>query len=835
MKDNIENIIDVNITESMREKYREYATTVVVSRALPDVRDGFKPVHRRIIYAMFNGGYDWTKGYSKSARIVGDVMGQFHPHGDSSIYEAMARLAQPWSMSAMLIDGQGNFGSPDGDAPAAMRYTEARMSQISKHLVDGLRENTVDFVPNYDGKDQEPSVLPASFPNILVNAGSGIAVGMASDMPTHNLSEVVSATVHRMKNPNSTLEEVMEIMPAPDFPTAGRIIGTENIRKAYETGRGTLLLEATTTPDKDGRNPILVYTDMPFGVSKTTLLSKIKDLMESGAAPEIVSARDESGRTGVRFVVEMKAGSDTSRVDALLKAQTPLRTTIGMNMTMLDQHGVPREMPLLDILDAWIWFRRITVRRRLNNELKKLRDNGRMLLARMVALSEIDKVIKMIRASKDKAEARDALMSMKFRTAEFQEFIDTFGTKAEKKGKTFSLTSIQADHILEMRIQRLTGMERDTLIEEAKALIARMREIREILSSQERVDALIISTLEEIRKSHGCDRRTEIDQNGSTAKVKVAPPPVKKESAVILINARGELLRAGKVERDDYVQKIETDTHSRMTAFTVSGQSFAFDISDIPSVDAKEDYRSLTGILGMRIDAEVASYLSLNPETDADAVLTFVSADGYVRRTQASEFFRIPQPGKVAMNISDTDAPLLNVFKEEADGGALFMGTAEGKFIRFSLGGIRVMAGRGSRGVRGMKLVDDDRVVSAFQVKDRPFSAELVDEIEQAWLGKKKSKSDEVNALLDGPEIIQISEGGYAKRTLEAAYRQTNRDNKGSNDRGPAKSIGKIKAWGLVEGGAGELIIGVNGEVIRIDVSSVKKGAKATTGGKHEL
>lgn len=827
MLSDTDKIIDVDIADAMKGKYREYATTVVVARALADVRDGMKPVHRRIIYGMYDGGYDWSKGYSKSARIVGDVMGRYHPHGDSSIYDAMARLAQPWSLSVPLVDGQGNFGSPDGDGPAAMRYTEARLSGISRHLVEDLKQKTVSFMPNYDGKDVEPTVLPAAFPNVLVNGGSGIAVGMASDTPTHNLTEVLDATILRMRNPSCSLEEVMSVLPGPDFPTGARILGNEGILKAYQTGRGTLILEATTTPDKDGRNPILVYTDMPWKVSKEELVARIKDLMSAGAAPEITSARDETGRAGVRFVVEMKPGSDVSRVDALLKSQTNLRTTVSMNFTLLDQHGIPREMPLLDILDAWIGFRRVTVRRRFNHELGLLRDKGRLLLGRMAALSVLDKVIKLIRESADRGEARDALLGLSFRTEEFSEFIASLGTGSQKRAKRFGLSEEQADHILEMRLQRLTGLERDALAEEGKRIIQRMQEIRDILASVDKIDAVIIGELEAIRAAHAMPRRTEMSEALSSVRVKVAPPPVKKEVVRVLINAEGELLRAGKADAGPYVQDILSDTHSRIVAFMSDGRSFSVGMADIPAADSKETFRSLTGILGTKIEGDVAAFLSISPDNDAESVLTFVSADAAVRRTSAAEFFKIPQVGKSAMGISDSDPRLLTVFKETEAGGAVFMGTAEGKVIRFALKDIRVMAGRGSRGVRGMKLADGDVVVSAFEVPDVQLTPEICDEAEALWLGKRKTGSDEAKSRMAGAEVVQTSENGYVKRTLEAAYRQTNRDNRGINDKGPAKGIGRITSYVLISPEQDVVRVGAEQSVA---VSEIKKGARATTG-----
>lgn len=829
----IQKITDVEISDAMREKYKEYATTVVVARALPDVRDGLKPVHRRILYGMFVGGYDWTKAHSKSARIVGDVMGRYHPHGDSSIYDAMARLTQPWSLSVPLIDGQGNFGSPDGDGPAAMRYTEARLAGVARHMVDGLREDTVDFTPNYDQRDEEPVVLPAGFPNVLVNGGSGIAVGMASSIPTHNLAEVIDAAVLRIMKPESSLDEVMAVIPAPDFPTGGRIMGLEGVRRGYETGRGSVTVEATMTPDKDGRTPILVYTDIPWGVSKTDILTKIKALIDKGAAPEVTSARDESGRAGVRFVVEMKQGSDPERVDAFLKTQTDLRTNVPINLTLLDQHGVPREMGIIEVLDAWVSFRRTTLRRRLNNELGLLRDKGRLLLGRMAALSMMDKVIRMIREADDRGAARESLMGLHFRSEEFAEFIETLGTRAQKGSKRFSLSGEQADHILEMRLQRLTGLERDALVKEGETLIDRMRFIRETLARDARLDQIIIEEMTAIRSAYGSGRRSEIAGAPvvAAAMSKAAPPPVKLEQVRVLVDESGSLIRAGKADPGPFVSELMTDTHSRIAAFMTDGRSFSVSPADLPSADSREPFRSLTGILGTRVEGEVASYVSVNPTADQDTILCFVSRDGSVRRTQASEFFRIPQSGKSAMGITDSDPRLLTVFREGVDDGAVFMGTAGGRVIRFALGDIRVMAGRGSRGVRGISLSAGDSVVSAFPVPSRDLSPEQCDEAEASWMGKRKGGA-EARALAEGAEIVQVSVNGYLRRTLEAAYRQTNRANRGVNDKGPAKSIGDIAGWAVASPGQDEVTVSTAAGPVRVAVADVKKGARATTGAR---
>lgn len=847
----IDNIIDVEISGIMEESFKDYAAAVVVSRAIADVRDGLKPVHRRVLYAMKVGGYDWTSGYRKSARIVGDTMGKYHPHGDGAIYDAMVRITQPWSVTAPLVDGQGNFGSPDGDGPAAMRYTEARLAKISRFLLEEINRDTVDFRPNYDGTSAEPVVLPAAFPNALVNGGSGIAVGLASSVPPHNLTEVIEATLLRLHNPTCSLGDLMEICPGPDFPTGGRIIGDKGIRKAYETGRGTLTIEATTHFEKDGRNPLIVYTDMPWNKTRTDLLAKINDIINTGDMPDIISARDETDRQGPRFVVELRTGADPEHIDRILKTQTDLRAGVSLNFTLLDGHGIPREMGLVDILDEWIAFRRLTIRRRATFDLKKARDRGRAILGRIAALSIIDRVVKIIRSSKSSEEALGALCAINFSSADFAELVDLLGTREQRKGKRFKLTPEQGQDILDMRLRRLTGLEREALEEEAHKVIEKMKYLRDILSDPARLDDVVAEELNAVRNSvEDTARRTEIDGDAEVLTAKSAAPGVPLEDTHVLLTPDDLIGRSKRGCPEDMIAKdIASDTHGRLLIFTSDGTAYGLNVSDLPALEDKDLPRAIPGLLGFSPSASPVAVLALSakdlesPE-NGGATLTFVSEDGYIRRTKASEFANIPHAGKMAMKIGDTDPRLLSVFREtpgetngHPSGGAVFLGTAHGRVIRFALGDVRVMAGRSSRGVRGMKLEKEDKVVSAFEVPDILLSAERVDEIEKGWLGKTRVKflSDEAKAFQSGPEIVQIASSGHAKRTLLHAYRQTRRDNRGVNDRGPAKTIGDIIGYRLIAEDTEALQV-VTGDDMLNDMvlsasSDIRRGAKATTGG----
>lgn len=830
-----ENIVETEISSVMRDNYRDYAAAVVIGRAIPDVRDGLKPVHRRILYAMKVGGYDWSTQHRKSARIVGDVIGKYHPHGDTAVYDAMARLTQTWSVTAPLIDGQGNFGSPDGDSPAAMRYTEARLSPIAKHLLSEINRGTVGYQPNYDGQEHEPTVLPAAFPHILVNGGSGIAVGMASSIPPHNLGEVVRAALHRLDNPASPLDALMGIIPGPDFPTSARIIGNEGILKAYESGRGTVQVEATAHYEMDGATPVIIYTDMPYGVQKPNVLGRINELMTSGKLPEVVSARDESGRQGTRFVVELKRGSDQSNADLRLKTLTDLRTTVSLNFTALDAQGVPREMGLLEILDNWIQFRRETVRKRSTFDLRKARERGRLILGRIAALTVIDRMVRKIKESPDRSAAIQAICSMSFNSEDFGELLELLGTREQRSGRRFHLTQVQAEDILAMRLQRLTGMERESLEEEGLSIAAEIKRLQEILNSPDRLDAVIREELDTIEKDGNTPRKTLIDAEAIVEKASAAKITEPKEDCWVEINAQGLVQKRKKepsIEEIGSGKIIKTHSHARLVIFTDLGAAYGIDISTLPRFEErKEDPRSLTGLVGQQLDGFPVSSMVLDENdvrepSDGGMILVFTTEDGYVRRTAASEFASIPSTGKLAMKISGKDAPILNVFalpSDQAECG-LFMATAKGKTIRFSLEEVRVFNGRSSRGVRGIKIDKEDRVVSAFAVPHSTDDAATCDAHEEEWLKGKAS---------DHVELIQVASTGHLKRTTLHAYRPMKRDGKGVNDKGPAKTIGDVVAYLMVKPQDTQLLLQTGpDEHMPLDLADIRRSGRASTGGK---
>jgi DNA gyrase subunit A len=821
----IEKIIPTDITRVMEDSYRDYAAAVVIGRAIPDVRDGLKPVHRRILYAMLDGGYDWSKPHRKSARIVGDVIGKFHPHGDTAVYEAMARLTQPWSLTAPLIDGQGNFGSADGDNPAAMRYTEARMSQIAKHLVEDIRKGTVEFQPNYDGQEIEPTVMPAAFPNLLVNGGSGIAVGMASSIPTHNFKEIIQACRWRLKKPNGTLEQVMEIVGGPDFPTKGRIMGQGGIIKGYETGRGTFDLEARLNVGKDGRTPLLIYEDMPWGVNKTTILARISSLMLENKLPEVIGARDESDRVGTRFVVELKPDSDPEQVDARLKTLTDLRVSISINFTAIDGTGVPREMGILEILDRWISFREDVLRRRTMFELRKARDRGRLLFGRILALSIIDKVIALIRQSSSSAEAVEALMTLKFKKSDFEDLLELMGTEEQKTGKTFGITKTQAEDILAIRLARLTGLERDSLAKEGTECALEVARLSELLNTVGALIKLMDKELAELEKSEtSIPRQTEISELvAKVVKGGAAAPEILLPKTPVYIHhyPDGSLGRSIKKSESDMpgVRVEDAHTHARLAFFSSKGTAYGLGVMDIPDLDDKKtEPRVLPGLLGISPDGEIIGTILVDQDRE-DVTLVFISQDGFARRTSLSEFSSIPGPGKVAMKITDKDAPLITVIEEFPGDADIMLATQKGKILRFGLDNVRIFSGRSSRGVRGMKLEADDHVVSGLLLPEGPDAA-----------GADKSEVDWKNGKSEGPILVQLCTTGHAKRTPASAYRTMGRGGKGINDKGPAKTIGDVVCVIRIDTETDSLLW--QDKNLWLAVSDVKRAGKASTGGK---
>ncbi len=781
--------IPVAIEDEMQKSYMDYAMSVIIGRALPDVRDGLKPVHRRIIYAMHEMGVEWNKPYKKSARVVGDVIGKYHPHGDAAVYDAITRMVQDFSLRYPLIDGQGNFGSIDGDPPAAMRYTEVRMSRLACDLLGDIGKETVDFMPNYDGSLSEPVVLPAAFPNLLVNGSSGIAVGMATNMPPHNISEVIDAIIHLIRNPEATVDELMEIIPGPDFPTGGFIYGVEGIKEAYRTGRGIIQLRARVnveTHPRTGRVS-LVITEVPYMVNKAKLIEKIADLVRDKKIEGISDIRDESDREGMRVVIELKKDEIAEIVLNNLYLHTQMKASFGViNLALVD--GQPRVLNLVELLGQFIGFRKEVVTRRLAFDLRKARERAHILEGLKIAIDNLDRVIKLIRASKSPQEARQGLM-------------DNFG-----------LTAVQAQAILDMRLQRLTALERDKIITEYKEVKALIRKIEEILGSEKLLMGVIVDELEEIKQRYGDERRTEIVamQGEITLEDVIA-----EEDMVVTISYRGYIKRnptslfriqrrggkgkMGMTTRDeDFVSSLfVASTHSHILFFTDRGKAYSRKVYDLPQAGRAARGRAIVNILNLSPGERISAYLPVR-EFESGKYVVMGTSRGVVKKTDLMAFSHIRSGGIIAVNLDEGDS-LIGARLTDGHRG-IFIGTRNGMAIRFNEDEVREM-GRQARGVRGIRLGKGDRVVA-------------------------------MEALDEDTTILTVTERGYGKRTMLSEYRTQSRGGSGiinikvTAKNGPVVGIAQVKDTDEV------MITTSKGKIIRIDVKDVSVIGRNTQGVK---
>ncbi|MGU9961982.1 MAG: DNA gyrase subunit A [Candidatus Puniceispirillales bacterium WSBS_2018_MAG_OTU23] len=758
--------VGISITEEMRKSYLDYAMSVIVSRALPDVRDGLKPVHRRILYAMMEGGYDWSKAYRKSARVVGDVMGNYHPHGDSAIYESMVRMAQSFSMRVTLVDGQGNFGSVDGDPPAAMRYTESRLAKSAESLLRDIDRDTVDFIPNYDETQEEPSVLPAEYPNLLVNGAGGIAVGMATNIPPHNPTEVIDACMAYIRNPAITLEEVMEIVPGPDFPTGGIIMGRAGIRSAFETGRGSIPVRGKTEIESDARErERIIIHELPYQVNKAHLLERIAELVRDKIIEGISDIRDESDRTGMRAVIDIKRDAQGDVVLNQLYRHTRLQTSFAVNLLVLNG-GKPEQMGILDVIHAFCNFREEVVTRRTRHLLTKARDRAHILAGLMVALTSIDQVIELIRRAPDAETARNGLMEKFWPAEEVAKFIALIAEPGRDvvDGK-YQLSEVQARAILELRLQRLTGMERGKLTDETTDLADKITDYLSILSTRERLIDVMLTELAASREAVGDVRRTEIsDHTGDQDDEDL----IQSEDMVVTVSHRGYIKRvplsiyraqrrggkgrAGMKTRDeDFVtQLFVANTHTPILFFTSKGQVYQLKCYRLPESAPQALGKAMINMLPLAQDENIQTIMPMpdNPEAWDELNVMFATANGNIRRNMLSDFTNIKRNGKIAMKLDEGDS-LIAVHPCEADAN-IIMATRNGKAIRYKASDVRVFRGRDSTGVRGIRLLNDDKVVSM--------------------------------AILDDPEhqyVLAVTENGYGKRTKADDYRITGRGGQG--------------------------------------------------------
>lgn len=805
----------------MRRSYLDYAMSVIVARALPDVRDGLKPVHRRILFAMQEAGYTADKPYRKSARVVGDVMGKYHPHGDASIYDALVRMAQPFSMRLPLIDGQGNFGSVDGDPPAAMRYTEARLAPAAGALLAGIDEDTVDFQPNYDESVDEPRVLPAAFPNLLINGAGGIAVGMATNIPPHNPTEILDATLALIADPALTLEELMKIVPGPDFPTGAMILGRSGIRSAFETGRGSIPLRARAEIEElRGNRQLIAVTEIPYQVNKSTLLEKIAELVRAKAVEGISDLRDESDRSGMRIVIELKRDATAEVVLNQLYRMTQLQTSFPVNFVALHE-GRPRQMGLKDALMAFIAFREEVILRRSRHRLAKARERGHLLIGLAIAVANLDEIIRVIRESADAPTARAALMNRDWPAGDvgvLLALVDDYRNAVTPEG-TVRLTEEQARGILELRLQRLTGLEREKIVAELGEVGGRIRELLEILASRPRRLEVMDQELREIRAQIASPRLTEImdgiadvdDESliePGTMVVTLTRDGYVKRTPLETFRAqgRGGKGRSAATTREDdvIIRSFVAHTHQWVLFFTDRGIAFREKVWQLPEAGPQGRGRSLRQLLQLQEGEGVTAILPLPMDEDLweGLHLVFATVQGNVRRNRLSDFKNVRSVGLIAMKLDEGDS-LVGV-STCREGDDVMLATRGGKCIRFTADAdtLRVFAGRDSTGVRGIKLAQGDAVIALSVLRHVEATTEERAAYLKAAAQRRRSPDDEAeapvvaeaeeavaeitltperfDALAEAEEILlTVTDGGFGKRSSAHEYRVTGRGGQG--------------------------------------------------------
>ena len=788
MQDN--NLIDVNLTSEMKTSFIDYAMSVIVARALPDVRDGLKPVHRRILYGMNELGVTPDKPHKKSARITGDVMGKYHPHGDSSIYEAMVRMAQWWSYRYMLVDGHGNFGSMDGDGAAAQRYTEARMSKIALEMLRDINKNTVDFVDNYDASEREPLVLPARFPNLLVNGATGIAVGMATNIPPHNLGETIDAVKLMMDNPEVTTRELMEVLPGPDFPTGALVMGKSGIHKAYETGKGSIVLRSRTEIEvtKSGRERIVV-TEFPYMVNKTKVHEHIVRLVQEKRIEGITAVRDESNREGVRFVIEVRRDASANVILNNLFKMTQMQTNFGFNMLAI-QNGVPKILSLRQILGAYIEHQKEVVTRRTIFDKEKAEARAHILEGLLIALDHIDEVIRIIRNSQTDAEAQAELMAK------------------------FKLSERQSQAILDMRLRRLTGLERDKIQSEYDDLVALIADLADILAKPERVATIIKEELEEVKRKFGDARRTEL-MIGEVLSLE-DEDLIEETDVLITLSNKGYIKRLDQAEftaqkrggrgvqgtgvkDDDFVRElVSTSTHDHLLFFTNKGRVYRLKGYEIPEYGRTAKGLPIVNLLKLDEGESIQTIINVEQDRSDEAYLFFTTRQGVVKRTNVAEFSNIRQNGLKALNLRDEDE-LINVFLTDGNTDVI-IGTKYGYSVRFNEAVVRNM-GRSATGVRGVNLRDGDKVVGA-------------------------------SVITDQDEVLVITEKGYGKRTMAGEYPTKGRGGKGIKTANITEKNGPLAGLLTVKGDEDLMIITDTGVMIRTGVANISQTGRSTQGVK---
>jgi DNA gyrase subunit A len=859
----------ISITEEMKKSYLDYAMSVIVMRALPDARDGLKPVHRRILFSMHENGYEWNKPYRKSARVVGDVIGKYHPHGDQSVYDALVRMAQDFSMRLPLIDGQGNFGSVDGDAPAAMRYTEVRLQRVTNALVDDLDKDTVDFQPNYDGSENEPVVLPAKFPNLLVNGAGGIAVGMATNIPPHNLGEVIDACVALIDNPGLSIEDLIGIIPGPDFPTGGIILGRQGIRTAYHLGRGSIVMRGKVEFETlRGEREAIVVSEIPYQVNKAQMVERIGELVREKKIEGVAALRDESDRDGYRVVVELRRDAVPDVVLNQLYRFTSLQTSFGANMVALDA-GRPQVMNLKDLLTCFIAFREQVIYRRTRHLLNKARDRAHILVGLAIAVANIDEVIKLIRAAKDANEAREELMKRDWPArdvATMVTLIDDPRHSVSPEGTT-KLSAEQAKAILDLRLQRLTALGRDEIKAELDKLAAEIADYLDILRSRARIQAIAKDELAAIKSEFATPRRTVIlDQEGEMEDEDL----IQREEMVVTVShagyvkrvplstyraqKRGGKGRAGMQTREeDFVTRLfVASTHTPVLFFSSRGQVYKEKVWRLPLAAPQARGKALINILPLEQGENITTIMPLpEDEKSWDKLdVMFATTRGTVRRNKLSDFADVRRSGIIAMKLDEGDSIVgVQICTDKDD---VLLTTAAGQCIRFAVDDVRVFQGRTSMGVRGIALGDGDTVISLDILRHvEANSDERIAYLKRANAVRRGGNGDIEENGVEGEEgdgaielgqaryaelsaaeqfVLTISEKGYGKRTSSYEYRTTGRGGKGIVAMAITERNGRLVASFPVEESDQIMLVTDGGQLIRCPVDGIRIAGRSTQG-----
>lgn len=866
-------VTQVTIEDEMRRSYLDYAMSVIVSRALPDVRDGLKPVHRRILYAMKEGGYDSGKPYKKSARIVGDVMGKYHPHGDAAIYDAMVRMAQDFSMRLPLIDGQGNFGSMDGDPPAAMRYTEARLAKTAETALEDIGKKTVDFHPNYDETTLEPTVLPARFPNLLINGAGGIAVGMATNIPPHNVGEAIDACIAYIKNPDISIDELIEIMPGPDFPTGGIIMGRSGCRAAFHTGRGSITVRARATVEETRKDRMaIVITEIPYQVNKVRLIERIAECVNEKTVEGVTDLRDESDRDGVRIVIELKRDAVPDVVLNQLFKHTPLQISFGVNMLALNG-GRPELMNLRSIIGAFVAFREQVITRRTEFELGEARNRAHILLGLAVAVANIDEVIELIRKAADPAAAKRQLLARAWPArdvAPLIELVDEGG--AALQDGLYRMSETQAKAILDLRLHRLTGLERDKIGEDLRSLVEQIKDYLDILTDRSRVMGIMIDELTEIREKFATPRLTAIEEQEFETDIEDL---IQREDMVVTVShagyvkrvplssyraqRRGGKGRTGMITRDeDFVSEIfVASTHTPMLFFSTLGRVYKLKVYKLPIGTPQARGKALVNLLPLQQGETISAVMHL-PEDEASwdrLHAVFATSSGYVRRNLLSDFSNVRPSGIIAMKLEEGEQ--LIAVRTCTENDDILLATRQGKAIRFHAADVRVFASRSSRGVKGIRPAAGDKVISMSvlrhvdatteeriayirQAKASRRAAGANGEGESVEEGMEENEEGSTDLVLT-PErfselerqeefLLTVSERGFGKRTSAYEYRVSNRAGQGIWNMEMSERNGPVVATFPVKEGQDVMLVTDGGQIIRLPVADIRVAGRRTQG-----